>query len=179
MFDKKRFEIAKKIKGCGSYDKLVSDSEIEEVKTVKGADKLKVKPKVIRNLADYIKFISEIESSYENPVFYRGQTNADYLLTPNCLRTNPKNEHLMIQAFQRKFFDELSKCHTSMEKLEVMQHFQLPTRCFDISESPLMALYFVCSHMKKFDCKKKGRRKKIGEKSFYFENLKVLTMMAM
>ena len=155
MFDKKRFEIAKKIKGYGSYDKLVSDSEIEEVKTVKGADKLKVKPKVIQNLADYIKFISEIKSSYKNPVFYRGQTNADYLLTPNCLRTNPKNEHLMIQAFQRKFFDELSKCHTSMEKLVVMQHFQLPTRCLDISESPLMALYFACSHMKKFDCQKR------------------------
>ena len=155
MFNKESFENAKKIKGYGSYDKSVSDSEIEEVKTVKGADKLKVKPKVIRKLADYIKFISEIKSSYKNPVFYRGQTSADYLLTPNCLRTNPKNEHLMIRAFQRKFFDELSKCHTSMEKLVVMQHFLLPTRCLDISESPQMALYFACSHMKKFDCKKR------------------------
>lgn len=155
MFDKKRFEIAKKIKGYGSYDKSVSDSEIEEIKTVKGSDKLRVQPKVIRNLAEYIKFISEIKSSFKNPVFYRGQTNADYLLTSNCLRKNHKNEHLMIQAFQRKFFDELSKCQTSMEKLVVMQHFQLPTRCLDISESPLMALYFACSHMKKFDCKKR------------------------
>ena len=154
MFNKKNFEIAEKIKGYGSYDKSVSDSEIEEVKTVKGADKLKVKPKVIRDLAAYIRFISEIKSSYKNPVFYRGQTNADYLLTPNCLRTNPKNEHLMIEAFYRKFFDELNKCHTSMEKLVVMQHFQLPTRCLDISESPLMALYFACSHMKKFNAKK-------------------------
>lgn len=155
MFNKESFENAKKIKGYGSYDKSVSDSEIEEVKTVKGADKLRVQPKVIRNLAEYIKFISEIKSSFKNPVFYRGQTNADYLLTSNCLRKNHKNEHLMIQAFQRKFFDELSKCQTSMEKLVVMQHFQLPTRCLDISESPLMALYFACSHMKKFDCKKR------------------------
>ena len=153
MFDKKRFENAKEIKGYGSYDKSVSDDEIESMKTLPGEDKLKVRPKIIRTLAEYINFIKEIESSYKNPVFYRGQTNADYLLTPNCLRINPKNEHLMINAFYRKFFDELNKCHTSMEKLAVMQHFFLPTRCLDISESPLMALYFACSHMKKFRTK--------------------------
>ena len=155
MFNRENFKLAKKIKGYGSYDTSDSDDEIESIKTVHGSDNLKVKPTIIRSLADYIKFISKIESSYKNPVFYRGQPNADYLLTPNCLRTNPKNEHLMIQAFQRKFFDELSKCHTSMEKLVVMQHFHLPTRCFDISESPLMALYFACSHMKKFDYKER------------------------
>lgn len=151
MFNKENFKRAKNIKGYGSYDLSVSKSEIEKTKTLK--DDSKVKPKVIENLKDYIDFIGTIESSYENPVFYRGQTNADYLLTPNCLRINPSNEYKMIEAFYRKFFDELNKCHSSMEKLVVMQHFLLPTRCFDISESPLLALYFACSHMKKFNTK--------------------------
>lgn len=150
MFNRENFEKALKIKGYGSYRKTDSDSVIECEKTVHGETELKVKPKVIKTLSEYIEFIGNIKTSYKNPVFFRGQTNADYLITPNCLRVNPKNENLMIEAFYRKFYDELNKCHSSMEKLMVMQHFQLPTRCLDISESPLLALYFACSHMKKF-----------------------------
>lgn len=153
MFNNKDFVRAERIKGYGSYDKFVSYSEIEAVKTVRGEAPLKVKPTVIENLKDYIEFLSKIKTSFVNPVFFRGQNNANFLLTPNCLRVNPKNEHLMIEAFTRKFFDELNKYQSSMEKLVVMQHFQLPTRCLDISESPLMALYFACSHMKKFRTK--------------------------
>ena len=150
MFNKENFALAQKIKGYGSYKKGVSDSDIHSIKKVAGEKTLKVQPTIIKNLNGYIEFISNIENSYLNPVFYRGQTNADYLLTPNCLRKNPKNEHLMIEAFTRRFYDELNKCHSSMERLMLMQHFLLPTRCLDITESPLMALYFACSHMKKF-----------------------------
>ena len=153
MFDKEKFNLAQKIKGYGSYEKSVPEDEITRTKKLHGETELKVQPTIIHNLSDYMKFINKIDSSYANPVFYRGQTNADYLLTPNCLRVAPKNEHLMIETFFRKFFDELNKSRTSMEKLVVMQHFQLPTRCMDVTESPLMALYFACSHMKKFSKK--------------------------
>lgn len=128
------------------------------MKKLDGETVFKVKPKIIKNLNEYIKFISNLKSSYLNPVFYRGQTSANYLLTPNSLRENPKNEHLMIDAFTRRFYDELNKCHSSMERLMLMQHFLLPTRCLDITENPLMALYFACSHMKKF------RKKIVKEK---------------
>ncbi len=153
MFNKGNFKLAEKIKGYGSYEKSVSYSEIEKEKNVSGEVPLKVKPRIVTKLSEYIDFINQIDSSYKNPVFYRGQPNADYLLTPNCLRTNPENENLMIEIFYRKFFDELSRYQSSMEKLVVMQHFGLKTRCFDISESPLPALYFACSHMKKFNKK--------------------------
>ncbi len=115
-----------------------------------GETPLSVKPTIIRGLHEFIDFIDGIGGSYFNPVFYRGQTNADYLLTPNCLRVNSKNEHLMIEAFTRRFYDELNRCHSSMERLMLMQHFLLPTRCLDVTESPLVALYFACSNMKKF-----------------------------
>lgn len=142
------FDKAKEIKGYGSYEKGVSYKEIKKIKIVDS--QLKVKPKVITTLSDYIRYIEKLESSYTNPIFYRGQTNANYLLKPASLRVNPKNEHLMIEAFCRKFYSEMNHCNSSMEKLMIMQHYQLPTRCLDVSENPLMALYFACSHMKKF-----------------------------
>ncbi|MBO4705468.1 MAG: FRG domain-containing protein [Spirochaetaceae bacterium] len=150
MFNPETFDRALKIKGYGSYRKTIPFSRIQNVKTVQGETVLKVKPTIITNLREYIDFIENIKTSYTNPVFFRGQTNADYLLTPTSLRINPQNEHIMLEAFSRKFFDELNRCHSSMEKLIVMQHFHLPTRCLDITESPLVALYFACSHMKKF-----------------------------
>lgn len=150
VFNRETFAKAKQIKGYGSYQEMSSFPSVEEPKKVNGENSLKVKPTIIENLGEYISFINKINTTYANPVFYRGQPNADYLLTPNCLRINPKNEHLMIEAFYRKFFDELNQCNSSIEKLMVMQHFHLPTRCLDITESPLIALYFACSRMKKF-----------------------------
>lgn len=150
MFNEENFNRAIKIKGYGSYNKSVPDKEISKIKFFQGQNVFKVKPTIIRSLKGYINFVNKIDSSSLNPVFFRGQTNADYLITPNCLRTNPQNEHLMIEAFTRKFYNELSKCQSSMEKLMLMQHFNLPTRCLDITENPVIALYFACSHMKKF-----------------------------
>ena len=150
MFNEESFNRAIKIKGYGSYNKSVPDKEISKIKFLQGQNVFKVKPTIIRNLKGYINFVNKIDTSSLNPVFFRGQTNADYLITPNCLRTNPQNEHLMIEAFNRRFYNELSKCQSSMEKLMLMQHFNLPTRCLDITENPVIALYFACSHMKKF-----------------------------
>lgn len=151
MFNKETFAKAVRIKGYGSYDRSVRDYEVRQQKTVRvNGGVLKVQPTVIRKLSEYIDFISSLETSYANPVFYRGQTNADFLLIPNSLRVNPKNENVMIELFTRRFQNEIDACRTSVEKLTLMQHFQLSTRCMDISESPLMALYFACSHMKKF-----------------------------
>lgn len=142
------FEKALKIKGYGSYKNKTSICAIEEVKTLK--DNSKIKIKVINSLEEYISFIKSLNTSFENPIFYRGQTNANYLLVPNSLRINPKNEHRLIEAFSRRFSNEIDSCLNAMEKLVLMQHYGLGTRCLDISENPLAALYFACVPYKKF-----------------------------
>lgn len=149
MKDKKVFEKSKKIKGYGSFSKSLTNEKIE--REIKLKSNLIVKPKIIRNLAEYFSFIQELETSYQNPIFYRGQTNANYLLIPSSLRLNPKNEHIMIEMFSRKFSDEIDQCNTNMAKLVLMQHYGLSCRCLDISENPLAALYFACQPMKKFN----------------------------
>lgn len=68
----KVFQFAKKIKGYGSFQKNISDQEIEKKNYKKSGSY--VKPKIIRNWSEYFSFIQNVESSYINPVFYRGQT---------------------------------------------------------------------------------------------------------
>lgn len=132
------FEIAKKIKGYGSFKGRLSQKEIVCV------DNRSVKINVINSLSDYIELICKLNTSFENPIFYRGQKNANFLLNPASLRKNPANENLFIEEFSRHFSNEINECYSAISKLILMQHYRLPTRCLDITENPLVALYFAC-----------------------------------
>ena len=138
------------LKGYGSLIGY-SKNKYKNIQQVKKVDaNLTVKPTIITCLSEYFDYIKKLKSSYENPVFYRGQGNANFPINPNSLRKNPANEQRLIDAFYRKFPAELDVCNTDMARLVVMQHFGLGTRALDISENPLAALYFACSPMKKF-----------------------------
>ena len=143
-------EKAVRLKGYGS-DKSLTAKDKNVLERVRKVDEnLKVKTTIITNLNDYFNFVHTLDNTYENPVFYRGQGNANYPINPNSLRKNPANEQKLIEAFYRKFRNELDSCNTDMARLVLMQHFGIGTRALDISESPLAALYFACSPMKKF-----------------------------
>ncbi|MBD5426474.1 MAG: FRG domain-containing protein [Treponema sp.] len=141
------FEKARKLKGYGSYPKGKSRSCVAGVKSFKGG---KVNVTVINSLEEYVHFVGGLETRFENPVFYRGQTNANYLLSPSSLRNGPANENRMIEAFIRYFAHEVDACKNAVEKLALMQHYDLKTRFLDISEDPLAALYFACVPRKKY-----------------------------
>lgn len=146
------FEKAQSLKGYGCYGENVPESEYRNIAAVKRIDKtLSVKPTVITCLKDYVEFIGTLKYSYENPVFYRGQGNANYTIVPTSLRINPANEHRLIESFERRFSNELNVCENDMARLVLLQHYGMSTRALDISESPLAALYFACSPMKKFN----------------------------
>ena len=155
MHSETELKKAIRIKGYGS-DKELNLNSKSKLERVKKVDKdLFVKPTVISSLVEYIKFVDKLNSDYKRPVFYRGQGNANFLINPNSLRINPENERNLIEAFSRKFSHEIESCSSNMARLVLMQHFGLSTRALDISESPLAALYFACSPMKKF-CKNRN-----------------------
>ena len=140
------FEKALQLKGYGSYGENIPKSEYKKFEQTKKIDKsLSVKPTVITCLSEYIDFIGHLRYSYENPVFYRGQGNANYPITPSSLRIDPANEQRMIESFERRFSNEMNSCENDMARLMLLQHYGIGTRALDITENPLAALYFACS----------------------------------
>lgn len=161
--DKKLLENAIRLKGYGSDLSKDSSDKKRLEKTVRVDNELTVKPTVITCLKEYIEFIGKIEYSYKNPVFYRGQGNANYTISPGSLRKNPANEKIMLESFERRFSTEVDSCTTNMARLVLMQHFGMSTRALDVTENPLAALYFACSPMKKFNKNPEAEEKNWGE----------------
>lgn len=161
--DRKLLENAIRLKGYGSdLNKDSSDKKRLE-KSVRVDNELTVKPTVITCLKEYVEFIGKIEYSYKNPVFYRGQGNANYPITPSSLRKDPANEKLILESFERRFSTEIDSCTTNMARLVLMRHFGIGTRALDVTENPLAALYFACSPMKKFNKNPDLEKKNWGE----------------
>ena len=84
------FEKALRLKGYGSYEEPYTPQLKRKIESPKTVGDLRVQPTVVTSLREYVDFILTLETSYENPVFYRGQGNANFTINPNSLRVDPK-----------------------------------------------------------------------------------------
>ena len=104
------------------------------------------------NFGDSLKPLENIQSS---PIlWFRGQENSNWCLTPSILRTVSKDEYdkdvllnqeqLRLQHFSARNTHQISKApQNRMEWLEIMQHFGTKTRLLDWSESSIYSLLFA------------------------------------
>jgi len=83
----------------------------------------------------------------DHVVFFRGHANKSYELEPSIYRNKRwySNEDKIIREILMRCPNEFSQMKSSFEKLVKMQHYDLPTRLLDLTENPLVALYFACA----------------------------------
>lgn len=101
------------------------------------------------------KFLSEVKTAKEqlgNPeiVWFRGQWNSIYYLLPSLLRyeNGLEKEQSLFHTFKR-FADKVFQSRESdWETLFDMQHYHIPTRLIDWTESFGIALYFATYYNK-------------------------------
>lgn len=156
---------AERIKGYYSF-KFKDKRNVQ--KTYRTADGYVVEPVVVSSLEEYIKEISLIHESDKtitasNPLFFHGHVNANFCLVPTVMRGSLKSESQLFNEFRRRFPGELKECRQTIEKLAFMQHYGLKTRCIDLTESPLVGLYFAVSDMVKFRTEVDKNRNEWGE----------------
>lgn len=117
----------------------------------------KLKITQIDSFKDYISFIEKLKKRSDGPFWYRGCGKTTYELIPSLYRHKKSStieefmslEAEIIARFKQRSIPFHSRTISDpWDCLFFMQHFGVPTRLLDWTESPLMALFFAVTSAK-------------------------------
>lgn len=99
------------------------------------------------NVSDFINSVNTWVNQCPNiKLYYRGQSSL-YNWLPSLYRNEAwvDNESRLNDNVINKLVEEFKDCHTTIEKLIKLKHYEQPSRLMDIVGNPLIALYFACA----------------------------------
>ena len=97
------------------------------------------------------RFLTLVEQAKQRlgpgPNWYRGHEKCDYTLTPSLFRyyNGKEKERELLQKYAETNSRQLPRRHTGWETLFDMQHYGIPTRLLDWTETLGIAVYFAVS----------------------------------
>ncbi len=107
---------------------------------------MKHKDKTVSSISELITRLMELYTPGET-VWFRGQENKDWVLTPSIARhaKGIDAEIMLLKRFTQNAMPYLEnkRPKAEWEWLFLMQHYGVPTRLLDWTESPLVGLYFA------------------------------------
>lgn len=97
------------------------------------------------NISSILDLVNDLKKTSSH-FWFRGQSNKNWDLIPSAYRSDSILESQRLNHFRLKAPAFYNKCPNTKEYskwLSLMQHYGLPTRLLDWTESPLVALFFA------------------------------------